>query len=197
MTPENSILSYSVPVTSFRSRKAAQICAFFANKAGGTIEKLKLIKLIYFSEREALQEHGLPMLFDEFYSLPNGPICSSALNGINGVVTPELEPTWSEYIARNGNIVVSVKSFSVSDFDELSPAEEDMLSSVWEKLGHMTASQLRNYSHDNCPEYTEVERGRLPITYSEVMAALGVDDSHEVDDEIRGIRRAESILSGK
>ncbi len=197
MSPDNMVLSYTVPVAAFRSRKAAQMCAFFAAKAGGAIEKLKLIKLIYFAERGSLREHGFPMLFDEFYSLPHGPICSSALNGINGVISAEIEPIWGEYIARNGNIVVPIRYFDISELDEFSQAEEDILSSIWDELGHMSASQLRNYSHANCPEYTEVERGRLPITYSEVMAALGATDCHEIDDEIRGIRRAESILCGE
>ncbi len=198
MTDDCRILSYSTPVASFRSRKAAQICAFFALKNGGSIEKLKLIKLIYFSEREFIRENDFPMLFDEFYSLYNGPICSSTLNGINGIVTPDIEPIWEAYIARNGNIVVPVRSFSQDDLDELSAAEEDALNSIWDRLGHMTASQLRNYSHDHCPEYTQVDEGsRLPITYSEVVSALGSNEPHVVDDEIRGIRRAESILSGK
>jgi uncharacterized phage-associated protein len=197
MAEDNEVLSYSTPVASFRSRKAAQICAFFALRNGGTIEKLKLIKLIYFAEREFIKETSFPMLFDEFYSLYNGPICSSTLNGINGIVTPENEAFWGEYIARNGNIVVPIKAFSPDDLDELSAAEEETLQLVWTKLGHMTASQLRNYSHDYCPEYTQVDKGcRLPITYSEVVAALGSDAPHMVDEEIRGIRRAESILSG-
>jgi uncharacterized phage-associated protein len=93
---------------------------------------------------------------------------------------------------------VAIKSFKIDDLDELSAAEEDTLEAVWGKLGHMTASGLRNFSHANCPEYTQVEEGsRLPITYREVMSAVGLQDGHIADDEIRGIRRAESILSAK
>ena len=59
----------------------------------------------------------------------------------------------------------------------------------------MTASQLRNFTHDNCPEYTEVEDGRISITYAEVLSALGDEQAEEIDREIREIRRAESVLS--
>ncbi len=75
---------WKIPSAGFRSQKTAQICAFFASRNRSPIDKLKLIKLIYFSEREFLSKYNNSMLFDEFYSLPHGPICSNALNGING-----------------------------------------------------------------------------------------------------------------
>jgi uncharacterized phage-associated protein len=78
--------AYYAPLVGFESRKAAQISAYFADKEGGSIEKLKLIKLIYLAEREFVKRHGLPMLYDEFFSLKDGPVCSSTLNGINGSI---------------------------------------------------------------------------------------------------------------
>jgi len=60
----------------------------------------------------------------------------------------------------------------------------------------MTASQLRNYSHRKCPEYTEIERGRIPISYREILEALGNPNAEEIDREIADLRRAESILAG-
>src|SRR5690349_9448667 len=85
------------PLVGFKSRKAAQLCAFFAIKAGGLIEKLKLIKLVYLAERTCLKDWHRPILFDELFSLPHGPICSSTLNGIDGAVHAEM---WAEFIAR-------------------------------------------------------------------------------------------------
>jgi uncharacterized phage-associated protein len=188
----SDIPNFLVPIVGFRSRKAAQLCAKFACAAGGTIEKLKLIKLIYLTERAFIRDHRVPMLFDELYSLPHGPICSSTLNGINGGVQEEI---WSEYIARNGNIVVSVHRSDRESLDELSDAEIATAEDVWNQRGHMTASQLRNFTHDNCPEYTEVEDGRVPITYADLLTALGDNRAEEIDREIQEIRRAESVLS--
>ena len=194
-----SIPSFMLPLVGFESRKAAQISAFFALKSivpkHGVIEKLKLIKLIYFSEREYLRRYHLPMLFDEFYSLPHGPICSATLNGIDGKLDDDDETVWSEFIARNGNIVVAVKKFARDSFDAISNREMKMLKFIWHRFGEMTASQLRNYSHENCPEYTEIEKGRIPISYREVMEALGVEKSEaeSIEDSVRDIRRKESI----
>jgi uncharacterized phage-associated protein len=164
-----------MPLVGFKSRKAAQMAAFFALKSlvpnRGTIEKLKLIKLIYFSEREFLRQHRLPML------------------------DASDEGVWGEYIARNGNVVVVMKKFARDNLDAILHKEMRMLNYIWHRFGDMTSSQLRNYSHEHCPEYTEITEGRIPISYREVMVALGFTkvDADAVDDEVRNIRRKESV----
>ncbi len=184
--------SYAQPAAGFRSRKSAQMCAYFALADGGTIEKLKLIKLIYLSERKFLSEYHHPMLFDELYSLPNGPICSATLNGIDGIIHDEL---WSEYIARNGNIVVAVSSLDRDGLNEVSDAEMDVISSIWDDFGQMTSSQIRNYTHEHCKEYTETEKARVPISYRKIFEALGEEDAAEIAAEIDEMVQIEGILS--
>lgn len=176
----------------FRSKKAAQVSAFFASQAGGTIEKLKLIKLIYLAERLFIEKYGQPMLFDEFYSLKHGPICSSTLDGINGNLK---EDEWSLYLDRSGNKISNAVTTDRNDLDEISDAEMDVLGSIWESFGFMTPSQIRNYTHRNCPEYREVNDGRLPISYKEVFEALNFDQADILADEINEIRRIDALLS--
>ena len=112
--------TYAQPSAGFRSRKAAQICEYYASQSGGSIDKLKLIKLMYLSERKFLSAYHHPMLYDEYYSLPHGPICSSTLNGIDGIIHEEL---WSSRIARHGNRVVAVRAVDRADLDQVSDAE--------------------------------------------------------------------------
>lgn len=190
---DSNFPSYLAPLVGFRSRKAAQICAFFAVKTTkGIIEKLKLIKLVYFAERRVLADHHRPMLFDELFSLPHGPICSSTLNGIDGAIHGHI---WDDFLARNGNNIVAIKNFGRADLDEISDDETEVLEGVWNELGHMTASQLRNHSHDKCAEYTETT-GRIPIAYRQVLEALGVSEveAESVEREIAAIRCEESVL---
>ena len=182
---------WAQPCAGFRSQKAAQICAYFANESGGTIEKLKLIKLVYLSERKFLSEYHHPMLFDEYYSLPHGPICSSTLNGINGVIHESL---WDEYIARNGNIVVAVKSVERDDLDHISDAELEVLQGVWKEFSRLMASQIRNYTHEYCSEYTETDKARIPISYRQILEALGEEDAPDIAKEISELVILEGIL---
>jgi len=187
-----SFPSYLAPLVGFRSRKAAQVCAHFALLNNGIIDKLKLIKLVYLSERQILADHRRPMLFDELFSLPHGPICSSTLNGIDGAIHGHI---WDDFLARNGNKIVAMKKFERDDLDEISDVELDTINNVWAKFGRFSASQLRNYTHDHCPEYTETT-GRIPISYREVLGALGVSDEEAelVEREIAELRRVESAL---
>lgn len=70
--------------TLFDERKAAQAAAFLLHKAGGRLPLLKLMKLLYLSERESLQKYGDTITGDTFVSMPNGPVLSMTLNFING-----------------------------------------------------------------------------------------------------------------
>ena len=189
--PELSAPPHATPIVGFRSRKAAQLCAYFALKSNGTIEKLKLIKLLYFAERKFLSENHHPMLFDEYYSLPHGPICSSALNGMDGIIHGEI---WDDYIARNGNVVVAIQHLSRDELDEVSDAELAVVDDIWRDFGRMTASQLRNYSHENCPEYTETT-GRIPISYKQILRAVGEEDADVLASDIEDMIDLDVALS--
>jgi uncharacterized phage-associated protein len=179
------------PLIGFRSQKAAQVCAYFAS-SGGTVEKLKLIKLVYLAERQFIAEHGHPMLYDELFSLPHGPICSSALNGIDGKLKNH---AWANFIVRRGNDVSAAKKFERGDFDQISKAELAVLEKIWARFKDMSASEIRKYTHENCPEYTEIERGRIPITYKELFKAVGEKYPDQAEDEILQYRKTEALLT--
>ena len=192
-TSDDETPPYAAPLVGFKTRKAAQLSAYLASKCENSgIDKLKLIKLVYLSERAFLGAHHMPMLFDELYSLPHGPICSSTLNGIDGIIHKD---TWDCFITRHGrDKVYPSRRFSRDDFDELSKADLAAADDTWGKFGSMATWELRDYTHKYCPEYTETS-GRIPISYREVLEALGETDAGTIDVEISSIRRAESILA--
>ncbi|MCH8166423.1 MAG: SocA family protein [Proteobacteria bacterium] len=180
------------PLIGFASKKAAQLSAHFLSLQPD-MEKLKLIKLVYLSEREFLRLHGHPMIYDEYYSLKDGPICSSALNGMNGGLDQEY---WSTFFVLDDNRrnFHLKRKISRDDLDELSAADLEVADSVWDKFSAFTAGQIRKWTHDNCPEYKEVPSGRLPISCRDVMEATGQGDCQHVEDEIMRTRRFASIM---
>ena len=181
------------PPAGFRSRKAAQICAYFASRSdSGRIDKLKLSKLVYLAERRFLAEHHRPMLFDDLYSLAHGPVCSSTLRGIEGRGDRRL---WNEYIRQHGrDTIVAVRSMERRDLDHVSDAELKILDIIWSRFSGRSPSSLRNYTHTACPEYTEISEGSKPISYLEVFQALGMDDAEELDQEVKYMREFDEIL---
>ena len=163
--------------------------------SSGTIEKLKLNKLVYLMERRALKTYRRPILYDEFFSLPHGPICSSTLNCIDGLIYAEV---CDQYMVRNGNVLMALHKYSRDIYDELSDADISMLNQTWEEFGALSSSQLRNYTHmpENVPEYIEVPAGnRAQITYEAVLKAVGREDAREGAEFIESMRRLESALS--
>ncbi len=136
------------------------------------MEKLKLTKLLYLVERKSIADRVRPMLYDEYYSLKDGPICSNALNGLN-MQPPDI---WSKYVVAENTINRSCKSSDI-ELDHLSSYDLELLDEVWIEFGGYTSSQIRNWTHENCQEYTEVKSGRIGISLSSIAAATGVDAS--------------------
>jgi uncharacterized phage-associated protein len=176
------------PLVGFQSEKAAQVAAKFVELSGGRMHKLKLIKLLYLFERESFRKRRRPAFYDEYYSLKDGPICSNALNGINGGLGGE----WANYIHKDGRRDV----FRVADakYDRISNSDMDIITSLWKDFSEMTASQIRAWTHDNCPEYTEITKGRKPITVLQIAEALEIEDATSVEREIEEFRRLSSLV---
>ncbi len=178
----------SWPIVGFSTEAAAQASALFARENGGKIEVLKLMKLMYLSERESVRVRGRLMFNDEHYSLPHGPICSGVLNGING---RSERPIWKQYVVRERQIVSSLSD----DTDYLSRSDMQIIRQVWVTYGWMSVSQIRNWTHENCDEYTELNSGRMRISISEMAEAVGIDAPEVVAENLQVIRNRAAALS--
>ena len=61
----------------FNERKAAQMAAFFLGQLlDRKMPHLKLMKLLYLSDREAVRAFGWPISGDRLVSMPHGPVLS-------------------------------------------------------------------------------------------------------------------------
>jgi uncharacterized phage-associated protein len=105
---------------------------------------------------------------------------------------------WDGFITRHGNKVVATKKLSRDDLDEISDVEFDIVEDIWKQFGGFTASRLRNFTHDNCAEYTDITSGRIPISYRDILEAVGTstEDAEAIERDISNLRREESALTG-
>ena len=71
---------------SFREDKVTQASAYFLKLRdnNNTMSHLKLMKLLYLAEREALNRLGRPITFDSCVSMDQGPVLSTTLNLMHG-----------------------------------------------------------------------------------------------------------------
>lgn len=138
---------------------------------------LKLIKLMYLADREAMRNTGFPMTGDRFVSMPHGPVLVNTLNHINDDAF-STEGGWDTWISDKANYEVALLRDATPDaLDHLSRADMGVLESIWAKFGHMKKYQIRDYTHDpkNCPEWKDPNGSSQPISYKAVFEALGFD----------------------
>ena len=157
----------------------AQMAAFFAEREGGEINVLKLMKLLYLADRESMRRYGYPITMDVAHSLPHGPVLSKTLDLINGFAGEEENKIWEEWIGDRANHTVALLQKLPAKPSHLSPADEEILESVWAEFGAMNQWQLRDYTHDHCPEWsdpTASPTNSVRIKDVDVLRAVGHDE---------------------
>lgn len=82
----------------FNEKKAIQIAAVFVKRVG-VINYVKLIKLMYLSDRKALLNWERPITGDSYLSMNKGPVLSRTLNLIKE--NQPSESLWAEFITEN------------------------------------------------------------------------------------------------
>jgi uncharacterized phage-associated protein len=182
----------------YSEKKAAQVAAFFLFSAGGTLEILKLIKLMYLSERASFAEYGEPMMGDKLYSMEHGPVLSSTLDHINNLIDSTADG-WESWISGRENHFVGLKREVKSPNEtltQLSDADLAIVESIWKNYGHMSASQLRNLTHKICTEWEDPEFSSIPIPYNRILKCVGYDaeTASELEQRIYAQRRLETTL---
>lgn len=166
----------------FQERKAAQAAAFLIYKAGGKLEILKLMKLMYLAERESLRLFGETITGDAFVSMPHGPVLSMTYDCINGNNKYEVGG-WNDWIADKENHTVTLKDPSMLRTPEenllaLSDSDLEALSNTWENFGHYSAWDLRNMTHDGlCPEWEDPQGSSRPISIKKLLGILGYNNT--------------------
>src|SRR3954470_18953244 len=86
----------------FNPKKTSQAAALLVAEAGGRMSKLKLIKLLYIADREALKNWERPITGDDPFSLDYGPVLSTTLNYAN---SKGPHPEWSKRLDRDGDLI--------------------------------------------------------------------------------------------
>ncbi len=155
----------------FDEKKATQATALFIEKSGGSINYMKLIKLLYLANREALSRWGKAVVPDGYYSLPYGPILSKVLSLITEQLRPGTVSFWKEHVSAPQDY--SIRITQNPGFDEFSAREISLLGEVFAKYGQMNEWDLVDWCHKNLREWKDPEGSCIEIEPSEILAATG------------------------
>lgn len=157
-----------------------------AQQPGNSMPFIKLIKLLYLTDKSGYDTLGYSISGDHPVSMPHGPVLSQTYDLIKG--NPASPEAWDHWIKDEANYCVSLKSpyNSVEDLDELCPAEVDLLTDVNEKYGKMEAFALVDYLHNECTEWKDPNGSSFPISVADILKDLG-----KSNEEIQNVTQRE------
>jgi uncharacterized phage-associated protein len=131
----------------FDYHKGTQAINYFARQSGGQIDKMKVLKLVFFADRFHLRKYGRPITNDEYIAMEYGPVASGVKDLIDqcdflGTLERDYSSKYLEYVLRH-----DVKSKHAIDTDVFSDSELEALEFAWQKFGDQDGLQLSDITH--------------------------------------------------
>jgi len=120
----------------FDMDKTLAAAGYLLSLGGGRCSILKLVKMLYYADRMALECWHRTITGDAFYSLPEGPIVSTAYDLMKGIGPKNLQERWFCFVQpRQGN-TIALKQMPDTAF--LSQAEKETLEASFRKISSMS-----------------------------------------------------------
>jgi uncharacterized phage-associated protein len=166
----------------FNEAKATQAAARLLNLRGGTMSYVKLVKLLYLADREALIRWGRPITTDRFVSLDIGPVVSRIYDLIRDEPAPNSFGIWRKFISDPLGYEVHLLGDPGSG--ELSRPELELIDEVFAQHGRHDRWTVVDYTRSQ-PEWTYPDGGALTIEYRDILKA-----AHKTDEEISAAEEA-------
>ncbi len=159
----------SISILGFDFKKATQALNFFATKEGGKINKMKVLKLIWLSERLHLRIYGRPIVNDVYFAMKLGPVPSVTKNIVEGVLEEEWEIIYRNTHLSLEGLVVFSKAFVQENV--FSKTDIDVMNKVYSDFHKYDQFELSDISH-KYPEWKKFQSlvengGRYQMNYAD------------------------------
>jgi uncharacterized phage-associated protein len=178
----------------FDEAKATQAAALFLKLRGGRMSYMKLLKLVYLTDRKALLQWGRPVTMDHFVSMKHGPVPSEIYSLVVEDQPPTAHSVWSKYIsAPLGDYEVSL--LQEAPTDRLSRAEEKLVSEIFAEYGSWNRWDLVNHLHQILPEWKDPGPTSVPISIREILKTeFSSDDIRDIEADLNSTSSARESL---
>ena len=174
----------------FDERRATAAASLLLQLAGGSMEYLRLIKLLYYADRESLDLLGRPISGDRYVSMKHGPVLSHVYNLVKATVFGRRPNGGGHWIDRIG--VVDRYSLCLAkqpDTGALSEAEIDILTQVFHRYRDRDKWELVKASHE-LPEWYDPGESATEIPIEEILQVLGKSEADKEDIRQRALEAA-------
>lgn len=182
--------------------RVTQAAAHLIQRGGGRMQFLKVLKLLYWADRESLRETGLPLTGDTPVAMKLGPVLSEVYNYVKSDEMTD-HTFWDQYLKRDGYDLVLESDPGTS---KLSRFDLRLLDAAVERHAERDGFEMSELSHE-FPEWEEANcrrsldgRGAEFIDIQSMMRAVGcsseqIENALAARDEERGYFRFFSGLA--
>ncbi|EJC4648102.1 SocA family protein [Salmonella enterica] len=153
------------------------MAAYLLSKSGKEMAFVKLMKLLYLSDRKSLENYGYSISGDRFYSMNLGPVLSQTYS-LERDGSESTNKGWDSWIMDLADHKVALRRRvnGIEEFDELSRADIMSMDTVFQKYGHWEAFSLCWETHRICKEWQDPHGSSIPIPVKDIFIALGKDE---------------------
>ncbi|MBS4059651.1 MAG: SocA family protein [Bacteroidetes bacterium] len=161
---------------------------FFAFRGDdNTLDRLKLMKLLWLSDRIHLNKYGRLITRDKYSALPHGPVPSNTIDISRVSIV--------DFFTVNGFKIKALKDF---DKEYFSNSDIKVFEYVWNKFGSMDSIKLRDLSHE-FPEWKRYEKELLnesmPNSYEMVITDFFEDVSAGIFNDFITAEEVQNSIS--
>jgi len=185
---------------SFSYRKATQALNFFARQDGGTINKMRALKLLFFADRYHLRKYGRPITNDEYFAMDYGPVPSGAKDlAESSDFRPKVEVDYAgQFIAPSDDRLI-FRSVAAVDEVVFSKTDLEALRFAWDTFRRFNPFDLAELTH-TYPEWKKHEaalksgvNSRVKMRYMDFLddPPPGINPCHPLTAEERDVRADE------
>ncbi len=167
-------------VLDMNEQLAAEMAAAFILKTNQSLGQLKLIKLMYLAEREAIRRFLLPIVHDDLFALANGMAMSNAAQLVSKGA--DRDSHWSRLLVpKQGKTLGVRKHVSLHLLTSLTNDDRHVIQDVVDLHGNRDQDQLVYDVHHKLPEWLahwhnpERQSQAIPVPLSDLYQSLHPD----------------------
>ncbi len=169
----------------FGWEKFAQATAYLTERCP-SVTKKKLMKLLFFADKEHLIRYGRPVINDFYVNMDQGPVPSKAYDLIKQNTKtwgPDVIDAFSEFIEVDG---IHIRLRKSPGTDLLSASDVNVLQRIVNQYGRMSAERLSAESH-RTKAWLDSERNRR-IDYALFFDSPEADQIKSIAEDDQPIR---------
>lgn len=160
---------------------------YILNKAGGTLDKYRIYKSLYFANKEHLNRYGRVITSDTFFALPLGPVPTKLANVLDFVQRGKAlrivdKDLFLPLIASIAHCGFDAENYftanELPDMDELSGSDIECLNIGLSKCIEQDFGKIKEESHDKAWQNASFKPNQKSIDILDM-----VDDSNQAMKE--------------